>query len=69
MAAIRYIINPAGHGGTGLKTWERFESLWPEKIDPNDVIVTNRPDQAEDIIAASPAYDVFAAVGGDGTVG
>jgi len=43
--------------------------LWPDKIDPTDAIVTDRPDQAQDIIAESPGYDIFAAVGGDGTVG
>lgn len=69
MGAIRFIINPAGHGGTGLYTWEKFKALWPEKVDPKDAIVTDRPNQAEDIVAASSGSDTFAAVGGDGTVG
>lgn len=64
-----FIINPAGHGGTGTTTWERFQARWPQSVSPQDAIVTQRPGHARDIALSSKGYDTLAAVGGDGTVG
>lgn len=69
MGSVLYIINPAGHGGVGMKVWEEFKSLWPKPIDSEDVIVTERPGHAREIAAARSDYEILAAVGGDGTVG
>ena len=69
MRKVLYIINPAGHGGAGLKVWERFKSEWPDPIDPGDVHFTERQGHAREIATAAEGYDVLAAVGGDGTVG
>jgi len=63
-----YIINPAGHGGTGLKAWDIFKNLWGQKIDDKDVIFTKRPLHAIEIASSAKGYDTIAAVGGDGTV-
>ena len=64
-----YIINPAGHGGTGATVWETFQDLWPDPISPEDAIVTERPGHARDIAFQARGYDTLVAVGGDGTVG
>jgi diacylglycerol kinase (ATP) len=64
-----YIINPAGHGGEGLKVWERFQGLWPYPIAPEDVIITKRPGESREIAVSTRGYNTLAAVGGDGTVG
>lgn len=69
MAKVLYIINPAGHGGTGSNTWESFKALWPNPIDEQDVMVTEGPGHAQAIASAARGYDIIAAVGGDGTVG
>jgi diacylglycerol kinase (ATP) len=69
MSSILYIINPAGHGGSGIKAWERFQALWPDKIPNENAIVTKRPGHAREISAFTEDYDILAAVGGDGTVG
>jgi diacylglycerol kinase (ATP) len=66
---ILYIVNPAGHGGTGTSTWEGFRTLWPDQIDAADFVITERPGQAREIAATAEGYDTLAAVGGDGTVG
>ena len=67
MARALYVINPAGHGGTGLSAWEDFGALWPKPIDPNHVVVTERRGHARQIAASSADYDTIVAVGGDGT--
>lgn len=64
-----FIINPAGHGGTGTTTWERFQACWPHPIPREDVIITQRPGQARDLAFSAEGYETLAAVGGDGTVG
>jgi diacylglycerol kinase (ATP) len=69
MSKILYVINPAGHGGAGLKVWERFKPQWPDQIDPDDVRFTERQGHAREIATAAEGYDILAAVGGDGTVG
>jgi diacylglycerol kinase (ATP) len=69
MRKILYVINPAGHGGAGLRVWEQFQSVWSGKIATEDVHFTERQGHAREIAAATEGYDVLAAVGGDGTVG
>lgn len=69
MGDALYIINPAGHGGSGLRTWSRFKALWPEPIAEDDVRVTQRSGHAREIAAAATGYETVVAVGGDGTVG
>ena len=64
-----FIINPAGHGGTGTTTWEQFQACWSQPISPADAIVTQRPGHARDIAFSAEGYDTLTAVGGDGTVG
>lgn len=69
MSNTLYIINPAGHGGAGKKAWKKFRTLWPDEIDPEHAIVTERPGHALEIATSAAGYDILAAVGGDGTVG
>jgi diacylglycerol kinase family enzyme len=69
MSTISYIINPAGHGGAGIKVWERMQSEWPDQIDSQDVHFTERQGHAREIARSIEGYDILAAVGGDGTVG
>jgi len=69
MSHILFIINPAVHGGMGMKVWEKFTSLWPDPIDSADVIVTESPGHAKEVAAAQSDYAILAVVGGDGTVG
>jgi diacylglycerol kinase (ATP) len=64
-----YIINPAGRGNSGLKTWKRFRELWPGDIDPGDILVTEYAGHAREVASTIEGYDVLVAVGGDGTVG
>ncbi len=69
MKQTLYIINPAGNGGAGTKAWEDFQAVWPEPIDPSQVVFTEHPGHARAIAATPKRYDTLAAVGGDGTVG
>lgn len=69
MGRILFIFNPAGRGGTGIKAWEEFKSLWPEPIDSADVIVTEYPGHAKEVSASHSDYEILAVIGGDGTVG
>lgn len=69
MSDVLYIINPAGHGGAGMKAWEAFKASWGKPIDASQVVFTERAGHAEEIAAAAPQHDIIAAVGGDGTVG
>lgn len=69
MSDALYIINPAGHGGAGIKAWEAFSALWPHPIDPKNAIVTERPGHAREIASSAEGYETLVAVGGDGTVG
>lgn len=69
MGDVLYVINPAGHGGAGTKTREVFQQSWTQPIDPDDVIVTQRPGHAREIATSAARYTTIAAVGGDGTVG
>lgn len=69
MTRVLYVVNPAGHGGTGIKTWERVQSELSSTVDPKDVHFTARQGHARQIATAAEGYDVYAAVGGDGTVG
>lgn len=69
MSDVLFIINPAGHGGAGFKAWEAFEELWPDPINSDDVVVTQRPGHAREIATTAEGYRTIAAVGGDGTVG
>ena len=48
-----YIINPAGHGGAGIKAWEEFESNYPDRIPREDVIITERPGHAREIAVSA----------------
>ncbi len=68
MGSALYIINPAGHGGSGLQTWARFRALWPDSIAEDDVRVTERSGHAREIAATAARYETLVAVGGDGTV-
>jgi len=64
---VLYIRNPAAHGGAVPGVWDRFLSLWPGEVDPEDIMITQRPGHARDIAASAKGYDIIAAVGGDGT--
>lgn len=68
MRKALYIINPAGHGGSGMRTWEEFKAVWRDQIADEDVRVTERPGHGREIAAAATGYDTLVAVGGDGTV-
>jgi len=69
MTKILYVINPAAFGGQGSDVWDRFQSQWPYRLDPQDILITKRAGDAREIAASSKGYDVLAAVGGDGTAG
>ena len=69
MSKCLYIINPAGHGGKGIRAWDTFKSLWPDPIDPAQVVNTERPGHAREIAACAEGVDTLIAVGGDGTIG
>jgi diacylglycerol kinase family enzyme len=69
MSSILYIINPAGHGGAGIKVWEKLQSKWPDQIDSKDVHFTERQGHAREIATSAEGYYILTAVGGDGTVG
>ncbi len=69
MSNILYVINPAGHGGAGIKVWEQVQSQWSNQIDSEDVHFTERQGHARKIAAAARGYDILTAIGGDGTVG
>jgi len=68
MTRALYIINPAGHGGAGLKAWDRFQALWPDTIPSDCAVMTSYPGHAREIAAAPDGCDTLIAVGGDGTV-
>jgi hypothetical protein len=69
MGKALYIVNPAGHGGSGMRIWEEFKRLWRESIDDADVRVTRRSGHAREIARAATGCEILVAVGGDGTVG
>jgi len=69
MSKTLYIVNPAGRGGAGTMAWNRFKTLWPDPIDPEDVVITQRAGHAREIAYGTEGYDTYATVGGDGTVG
>ncbi len=69
MSRVLYIINPAGHGGAGIKAWGEFQRLWPKQIDPSDIIISKRIGHAREIASCAKGHKILAAVGGDGTVG
>jgi diacylglycerol kinase (ATP) len=69
MSKTLYVINPTGLGGAGIRAWKAFKTMWSDPVDPKDVIFTERPGHAREIAVLVEGYDVFAAVGGDGTVG
>lgn len=69
MINVLFIVNPASNGGAGIKAWQTFQSTRPDPIDSSSVVFTEYPGHAREIAAASTAYDILAAVGGDGTVG
>ena len=69
MSKSLYIINPAGHGGVGPRVWEEFKTLWSDLIDPEHIVITERPGHAREIVVSTQGYDIFTAIGGDGTVG
>lgn len=69
MNRILYVINPAGHGGGGIKAWNKFKSIYRDRIPSNDVLFTERTGHAREITTSSEGYEIIAAVGGDGTVG
>ena len=64
-----FVINPAGHGGAGIKVWERVQSEWPDLIGAENVHFTKRQGHAREIVAAAEGFEVLIAVGGDGTLG
>lgn len=67
MDNVLYIVNPAAQGGSGAKTWESFRAIWPAPINPDQIIITEKPGHAREIAAARNGCDIIAAVGGDGT--
>ncbi|MBN1871819.1 MAG: hypothetical protein JW800_04525 [Candidatus Omnitrophica bacterium] len=67
MTKILYVINRNPFRGHGNEVWMKFRSLWPEKVRPEDIIMTRWPGHARDIAARSKGYDVIASFGGDGT--
>jgi YegS/Rv2252/BmrU family lipid kinase len=69
MSRMLFIINPAAHGGTKASAWERFKSQWPDPINSEDIIFTERQGHAREIATSAEDYDILVAVGGDGTVG
>ncbi len=69
MTKILFVINPAGHGGAGIKVWEKLQAEWREQIDSEDVIFTERQGHSREIASSAKGYDILTAVGGDGTVG
>lgn len=69
MNTISYIINPAGHGGAGIKVWEKVKAEFSDPIDSKNVYLTKRQGHAREIARADENSDILAAVGGDGTVG
>jgi len=69
MSKILYVINPAGHGGAGIRVWERVQSEWSDQIDSADVHFTKHQGHARELAAAAEGYDILTAIGGDGTVG
>jgi len=50
-----YVVNPMGHSGAGIGTWERFQALWPDPIDPEAPIGMERPGHAREIKSEPPA--------------
>jgi len=68
MRRILFIINPGASGGQGEVIWNKLQSLWPDGIDPNDVIITEYPSHAREIATSAVDYDTVAIIGGDGTV-
>lgn len=69
MGNVLYIVNRVGRGGAGIKVWEKFQSKWPDQIDPKDVRFTQRQEHAREIATSAKGYDILTAVGGDGTAG
>ena len=69
MSKTLYIINPAGHGGAGIKAWERFKSIFPDEIPAKDALFTQRPGHAREIALSANRHETLAVLGGDGTVG
>ena len=67
MSRHAFIVNLVASGGDGLKGWEKFCSLWPEKIDKKDIYFTESPGHISEIAVSCSACDVIVAVGGDGT--
>lgn len=67
MTKILYIVNRNPFRGHGREMWRKFCALWPEEIDPEDVIMTQRSGHAKEIAAGCKNYDIIASFGGDGT--
>lgn len=65
----RYIINPAGNGGAGLKEWETFKSIWKNPIDSEQVAFTTRAGHARELATSFAGCNIIVVAGGDGTVG
>jgi len=69
MSKISYIVNPAGHGGTGTRVWKEFRAAWSDPIAPESVQLTERQGHARELARSAKGFDILAVVGGDGTVG
>jgi diacylglycerol kinase (ATP) len=67
MPRILYVVNCNPFRGHGNETWRQFCSAWPEKVLPEDVIMTKRSGHAREIATDCRGYDIIAVFGGDGT--
>lgn len=69
MNNTRYIINPEGSGGAGLKRWERFKAIRKGPIDPAQVALTTHAGHARELASSFDGCDTIVVAGGDGTIG
>ena len=69
MNRVLNVVNPGGHGGAGMRTWETFLQAWGDPIATEQYRTTEGPGDSRKIAGSAQGFDVLVAVGGDGTVG